>query len=258
MLRTAIFHTLALGSWLLPTLLLATACDGDDTQTSQMPATVNQGGAGGSAPRADAGKAQPDAGRGKPDAGPAKPDAGSSVPDAGSPKPDAGRTPPDAGLPTADAGAEPCMLASTPRAPVLVDCVQRVVMRGGVGFGPPEPPGSSCRGERSYTLELGSRQLAWSVCEVDFASNEPWRVRKGMRVLEATEHASLVEALGKVTIAGKQSACGADKGLLTLEISSADDSELYTDSFYACTDASKLYVDNIDDVFTTVARLAQP
>lgn len=152
-----------------------------------------------------------------------------------------------------------CGLPSEPGAPVVDACTEHVKLEDlGGGFPLELPEGSECRGERSYQLDVERRELSWSECKGD--ATTPWKRTMGSRVLSEQELEHAVGGLGLVRVWDGKMACGADKGSLQIEVTTARGMQQYRDSFYACykfPDALP-FVDNIDYGFTILASLVQP
>ncbi|GEM_PF-1652916 len=137
------------------------------------------------------------------------------------------------------------------------DRTKLVAVSAGGGFTPPPPSGSTCAfGAGKYTVDFASGELSWEVCSfVDWGT--PMRTVTGSRTLSAHELELIDEAMRavKVTSGG---ACGADKPLLTIEVTSASEgTRKFFDDFYACMDPSRTYVSNIDVVFSVLHDLAR-
>jgi hypothetical protein len=72
------------------------------------------------------------------------------------------------------------------------------------------------------------------------------------RTLTASELARFDTAMRALALPTQQG-CGADKGTLTLALTTPDGPRRYVDSFYACNkEPGVIYVDNIDPVFTAL------
>jgi hypothetical protein len=123
--------------------------------------------------------------------------------------------------------------------------------RGG-GFAPNPPAGSTCQFGGTYTMTVGDRNLAWQLCR-SAGAGQPYHPVTGQRTLTPTEQATLVAALDKVMIASTP-ACGADKQVLALKVTTPAGEKEYLDNFYSCLKMG-VYVSNIDDVFQVLRQL---
>jgi hypothetical protein len=137
------------------------------------------------------------------------------------------------------------------------DRTKLVAYSPGGGFTPPPAPGSTCRvGAQRYTLDIASGELTWEVCDfVDWST--PMHPVSGSRVLTARERLKVDAAMGAVTVSAGE-VCGADKPLLTIEVTSASQgTKTFFDDFYSCMDRSRTYVTNIDAVFSLFRELTR-
>jgi hypothetical protein len=137
------------------------------------------------------------------------------------------------------------------------DRTKLVAYSPGGGFTPPPPPGSTCRvGAEKYTLDIASGELSWEVCDfVDWST--PMHSVSGSRVLTAAELAQVDAVMGALTIFTGE-VCGADKPLLTIEVTSkSQGTKTFFDDFYSCMDRSRTYVSNIDAVFSALRELTR-
>ena len=113
------------------------------------------------------------------------------------------------------------------------------------GFVGPAPQGSACQsGEATYALTAANRTFTWQVCQS--TGSAPYTLDSGTRTLDATELDSLVSALKAVTLS-KNGSCGADKSVLTLQVTTPASKHDYLDDFYSCQQAG-VYVTGIDNV----------
>jgi hypothetical protein len=153
--------------------------------------------------------------------------------------------------------SDECEIATRPGERVVARCAELIVLaNAGDGYGPPKPAGSSCDGGTTYTLNNITHRLDWSSCRGPNGSlTEPRQLATGGRMLSSVEFAKLSAALDEIIVAGPPNSCGADKPTLTISVTIPSHEQLYTDKFYACQDAAKLYVDGIDDAFMVVAGL---
>ena len=124
----------------------------------------------------------------------------------------------------------------------------------GGGFTPPAAPGSTCAlGAQRYDLDFTTRKLVWEVCSFQDWSTPLYAIR-GSRQLTAAEMASIDAAMNDVAVTSEE-ICGADKPLLSIEVTSASQGTMkYVDSFYACM-GDDMDVDNIDGVFSAFRAL---
>ena len=136
------------------------------------------------------------------------------------------------------------------------DRTQLVAETRGGGFTPPPAPGSTCAvGAAKYTLDLVSRKLDWTVCELtDW--NTPMHPVSGSRTIAPFELKKIDLAMRDVSITNED-ICGADKPMLNISVTSASKGTVeYTDSFYACMGGERTFVDNIDGVFSAFRDVA--
>lgn len=170
-------------------------------------------------------------------------------------------TPIDSGAPADGSGTDSpnaCSAETRPGQSVLVACVTKASIHSdGGGFGPPPPPGSNCHGEATITLELATSNLDWATCSIANDPKTPWTLTTGHRTLSATEASSAVASMRKIVVSSGGS-CGADKPTETFTVTLPAATQQYTDSFYSCQGAGKIYVDNIDQAFGTLGALAHP
>jgi hypothetical protein len=128
---------------------------------------------------------------------------------------------------------------------------------GGGEIGP-APPGSDCDlGEAHYDVVVASRAFVWSECPGGANWDDPWLMISGSRTLTAPELQQIDTAMLALTVASGQS-CGADKALLTVDVTTPHGTTEYVDSFYECNGGDTIYVDNIDAVFAVLGQLATP
>lgn len=101
------------------------------------------------------------------------------------------------------------------------------------GFGPAAPPGSSCdpRSQpRMHEVEGISRRLSFSSCSGQ--TSAPWQLQSGQQVLTPAELASVEDVLAQV-LPSEAMSCGADAGVLTLDLERDGGVELLADDFYS-------------------------
>ncbi|HTJ40651.1 MAG TPA: hypothetical protein VL463_01105 [Kofleriaceae bacterium] len=114
----------------------------------------------------------------------------------------------------------------------------------GGGFAPPPPSGPCDPQVARYTVTNATHDLAWSACDVVGTSpNQTTAPRTGHRVLEASEWASLTDALSAIVVVANDGRCGADKPTFALIVNTSNDTIEYADNFYACQNQNKPLVD---------------
>lgn len=136
------------------------------------------------------------------------------------------------------------------------DRTQLVAQTNGGGFTPPPAAGSTCAlGAAKYTLDIATKSLSWETCKfVDWQT--PMHSVSGSKTLTAAQLKKVDAAMNQVKVTD-QDICGADKPMLNISVTSAAKGTVqYTDSFYACMGGERLYVDNIDGVFSAFRDLA--
>ncbi len=143
---------------------------------------------------------------------------------------------------------------STDNAIWPANATQMVVTSEGGGFAPPAPTGSACQsGQASFTLTVATRNFAWAECQT--SGSGPYTSITSQRVLAQAEFDGLVEAIRGVT-ASTKTGCGADKGDLSLTVTTASGEHEYLDDFYACLQLGT-YVSGLDALFQASASLVQ-
>jgi len=182
--------------------------------------------------------------------------ASTSTPGDGS---DAGGSGSDAGpdaLPGTDAGPDATADASVD--PIWPADAQKLVADSpGGGFTPMPPAGSECTyGAQRYTVEIATRAFTFQRCTAGATSTDPLKLVKGGRTLTAAELATVDAAMKNLTPPKDPNACGADKGVYTVTVTSPRGDATFYDSFYVCQGGGKVYVDNIDGVFQAFNMLA--
>jgi hypothetical protein len=130
-----------------------------------------------------------------------------------------------------------------------------VAETAGGGFTPPPPPGSNCTiGRQKYTLDVETRELTWEMC--GWNNGQALKLETGSRVITTAELATVDAAMDEVSVSTRH-ACGADKPLMSMKVTSASQgTKTYTDSFYSCGAGDRTYVDNIDGVFSALRALS--
>lgn len=137
------------------------------------------------------------------------------------------------------------------------DAQKLVADSPGGGFTPMPPAGSACAyGAQKYTVDLATKAFAFERCTSGATPTDPLVIAKGGRMLTAAELGTLDTAMKSLTPPKDPKACGADKGVYTVTVTSPRGDATFYDSFYACTGGGKTYVDNIDGVFEAFSKLA--
>lgn len=159
--------------------------------------------------------------------------------------------------PGADAGAD----ATTADAAVdpiwPADAEKLVADSPGGGFVPMPPAGSACNyGAQRYTVEIATRAFSFQRCTAGATATDPLQLVTGARTLTASELATVDAAMKNLTPPKDPNACGADKGVYTVTVTSPRGDATFYDSFYVCQGGGKAYVDNIDGVFEAFRLLA--
>ncbi|MFI5307412.1 MAG: hypothetical protein ACHQ53_08680 [Polyangiales bacterium] len=151
-----------------------------------------------------------------------------------------------------------CMLATQPKARVVVDCATQVLLTdAGDGYHPPPPLGSNCNGAAAYALDLASCELSWWQCAAN--ATGLWLNETGKRKLSDTEMQSALDGLHMVTVMSGSAGCGSDMSTLEIEVTAAGATQSYSDSFYSCRmTPGAVYVDNIDAAFTALQMFSHP
>lgn len=135
-------------------------------------------------------------------------------------------------------------------------CSTKVVITTNTGYSAPAPAGSECQGgEGMFTVDLQTGAFEFSFCDIP-STRAPYTLVTGSRTLKASELASLQTTLTTVTVAGRDSQCGADKGIVTIAVASGGGTRHYEDSFYSCENRDVVYVDGIDNAVDAVRALA--
>lgn len=159
-------------------------------------------------------------------------------------------------LPGADAGADATADAAIDTI-WPADAEKLVADSPGGGFVPMPPAGSECNyGAQRYTVEIATRAFTFQRCTAGATATDPLKLDKGGRTLTAGELATVDAAMKKLTPPKDPMACGADKGVYTVTVTSPRGDATFYDSFYVCQGGGKVYVDNIDGVFEAFRLLA--
>lgn len=135
------------------------------------------------------------------------------------------------------------------------NATQLVAQNHGGGFTPPPPPGSNCAfGAAKYTLDVATKSLEWERCEfIDW--NQPMTQVTGSKTLTAAEYAQVEAGIKEVSIS-EQNACGADKPMLSLYVSTPTGTTEYKDDFYSCW-GNGPFVSNIEAVFSAMREVTK-
>jgi hypothetical protein len=137
------------------------------------------------------------------------------------------------------------------------DAEKLVADSPGGGFVPMPPAGSECNyGAQRYTVEIATRAFAFQRCAAGATATDPLKLVKGGRILTTGELATVDAAMKNLTPPKDPNACGADKGVYTVTVTSPRGDATFYDSFYVCQGGGKVYVDNIDGVFEAFRLLA--
>jgi hypothetical protein len=118
---------------------------------------------------------------------------------------------------------------------VYTAAVTKIVLadQGGGFVGPPPRPGAPCiTGAGRFTVGIEDHTLDWEVCTWRAAGDYAKDI--GMRTLSGAEWSALEPKLAGLTV-GKGGACGADKSIVELTVTTAAGDLTYGDSFYGCT-----------------------
>ncbi|MFO0620525.1 MAG: hypothetical protein U0745_03940 [Polyangia bacterium] len=126
----------------------------------------------------------------------------------------------------------------------------------GGGFAPAPPPGSTCvMGAAKYSLTVATKTVDWTRCLVK--GTDPYKPVSGSKVLTDAEYKNLSLYLENLTVAAPGSACGADKSILEVTITTPSGKQVYGDSFYSCTikDKPLLKTETISSLFQQLYNL---
>jgi hypothetical protein len=100
------------------------------------------------------------------------------------------------------------------------------------GFGPAGSGECDLQTEpSSYTVTASTRELEYRVCEL-LSPDSGTELREGKRVLSEAEFASVKAAYAEVRPSTKKS-CGADAGIITLDVESSRGTQAFVDDFYS-------------------------
>lgn len=122
----------------------------------------------------------------------------------------------------------------------------------GGGFVQAPPAGSACmESEVHFTFTRATRALAYQVCD---ATKIPYAWKKGTRTLTVNEASTIETTMANVALTSSPMSCGADKSVEWLMVTSANGTQKYLDSFYAC-EKKGVYVDNVDPVLEALRAL---
>jgi len=160
-------------------------------------------------------------------------------------------------MPGTDAGADAIADASVVDPIWPADAEKLVADSPGGGFVPMAPAGSECTyGAQRYTVEIATRAFSFQQCTSGATATDPLELVKGGRTLTSAELATVDAAMRALTPPRDPNACGADKGVYTVTVTSPRGDATFYDSFYVCQGGGKSYVDNIDGVFGALRMLA--
>lgn len=154
-----------------------------------------------------------------------------------------------------------CLPATTLGASIRVPCISRLDFHYVGGLLPPPPPGSTCAGAFTATVDTASRLLSWDKCllPADFLKN-PWMRQMGSRILLAGELDGLLMALDRVTVAvSTYDYC--DQPQMTIGVTTPQGALIYADSTYGCgvkPPPGGNYLRDIDVAFIAIERLCNP
>ncbi len=127
---------------------------------------------------------------------------------------------------------------------------------------PPTPAGSECSPQtdlNQFSVVIATKLFSFQLCMAGATFNAPYKLLKGSRTLSESEYGDLDRAMQMLQLSQNASSCGADKGLESITLTTPAGEKAYTDSFYRCGDTTgtKVYVDNIDAVFSVFYTLAR-
>ncbi|HEY3256033.1 MAG TPA: hypothetical protein VGJ91_18870 [Polyangiaceae bacterium] len=118
------------------------------------------------------------------------------------------------------------------------------------------PPCSN--GKDSYEVTRVPAHLTWVGC--DYAKSPPESVM-GDRALSAAELDSVTQALQKVSVSSAKN-CGADAGVVTLDLTTNSNVLRYADDFYSgCpwdAQAGRTFVTGLNELAAVLSQLATP
>ena len=160
-------------------------------------------------------------------------------------------------LPGTDAGPDVTIADASIDSIWPADVQKLVADSPGGGFVPNPPAGSECNyGAQRYTVEITTKAFTFQRCAAGATATDPLKLEKGGRTLTAAELATVDAAMKNLTPPKDPNACGADKGVYTVTVTSPRGDATFYDSFYVCQGGGKSYVDNIDGVFAAFHMLA--
>jgi hypothetical protein len=137
------------------------------------------------------------------------------------------------------------------------DAQKLVADSPGGGFTPMPPAGSACAyGAQKYAVDLATKAFTYERCTNGATATDPLVLAKGGRTITSVELGTIDAAMKGLTPPKDPKACGADKGVYTVIVTSPRGDATFYDSFYACNGGGKSYVDNIDGVFEAFRLLA--
>jgi hypothetical protein len=170
-------------------------------------------------------------------------------------------------LPLGCGGASTPAPATTIGASVLAAGVSQVTVRElGEGYGPATPVGAPCQlGADTYTAaadpatHVFPATLAFSFCRVsgDYSQVSSYTPASGLVTLDPSAQLTLRTAIAAVTVSDRRT-CGADKGLVELEVDDGTNSVTYGDDFYGCSPNYQQFVrsDDLDNLLAVAGALS--
>ncbi len=162
----------------------------------------------------------------------------------------------DAGLQSEDAGVNPDAGSNTELWPVGATQVMAQQSGGFFSFSCASDDGGTVSKTSTWALTIANKTLFYSLCE--FGGGGKGQLRSGSRVLSDVEMATFDGAMRNLARSSNTS-CGADKELLTLELTTNTGMLRYKDSFYGCEPANgPVLVDHIDNVFDLLTQWSRP
>jgi hypothetical protein len=148
----------------------------------------------------------------------------------------------------------------TTGASVLRSNVTQATLRSlGGGYGPGTPAGAPCDpGQSSYTVVLATSTLTYGRCRVvgDVNTAASYMPESGQLSLSPAQMAMVRTALEAVKVSNRRT-CGADKGVVELEVDTPTQNLTYGDDFYGCEPNYQAFVDTdgLDHLYTVLSAL---
>jgi hypothetical protein len=141
---------------------------------------------------------------------------------------------------------------------ILVPSDATLTLRNNGGFAANGTDSTICTViDETFTFEVTSGRLTWSVCEADaaFTKND---YRTGTRTLAKAETAPFMAALAGVSIVQLKGACAGDVPAESLEMASptAITPQVFHDLYDRCGDTSLTHVVGLDEVKYELTRLS--